>query len=111
MSEETKQILEQEFDLHGNPSLRKFAEWMGEEMSNEGDTLSHATLINWLKGMSPKTDYLEDMLAIYPVNDRRFILALKLLAAKNPHVWGFDGLVWRLPNVAKKLKVNSSTEE
>ncbi len=102
MSDETKEILEQEFQNQGNPSLRKFANWMSEKMSNEGDVLSHATLINWLNGMPPKTDYLQDMLAVYPANDRRFILALRLLAAKSPHIWGFDGLVWRLHSTLKE---------
>lgn len=102
MSDETKEILEQEFQNQGNPSLRKFANWMSEKMSNEGDVLSHATLINWLNGMPPKTDYLQDMLAVYPANDRRFILALRLLAAKSPHIWGFEGLVWRLRDTLKE---------
>lgn len=104
MSDQTKEILEQEFEHQGNPSLRKFADWLGESMSNEGDTLSHATLINWLDGKPPRTDYLEDMLAVYPATDRRFMLALKLLAAKSPHIWGFDGLVWRIRDLLPKSK-------
>lgn len=101
MSQETKAILEKEFEFQGNPSLRKFADWLAEGMSKEGDKLSHATLINWLNGLPPKTDFLEDMLVIYPINDRRFKLALQLLAAKSPHIWGFDGLVWRLREILK----------
>jgi len=26
---------------------------------------------------------------------------LQLLAAKSPHIWGFDGLVWRLREILK----------
>jgi hypothetical protein len=97
MSEEIKEIMEQEFERHGNPSLRKFADWVTEKMSKEGDSmLSHATVLNWLDGKPPQTDFLQDMLSVYPVTDRRFVLALKLLAAKSPHVWGFQGVVWRL---------------
>lgn len=102
MSEETSKILEQEFEFQGNPSLRKFADWLTEGMSEEGDQLSHATVINWLKGSYPQTDFLQDMLAVYPATDRRFTLALRLLAVKSPHIWGFDGLVWRLRELMPK---------
>jgi len=105
MNREIKEIVEKEIELQGNPSLRKFAGWIVEGMSKEGDTtLSHATLINWLEGKAPQTDFLQDMLSIYPASDRRFVLALKLLAAKSPHVWGFQGVVW-------KLRENLSTVE
>lgn len=104
MSDETKELIEKELQVQGNPSLRKFADWFAEGFSNEGDTLSHATVINWLNGKHPQTDFLEDMLTVYPTNDRRFVLALKLLAAKKPHVWGFQGIVWRLRDELPKHK-------
>jgi len=77
---------------------RQFAEYLIEQMSKEGDnTLSHATVINWRKhGKAPSTDFLQDMLSVYPVSDRRFLFALQMLAAKSPHVWGEQGVVWRL---------------
>ena len=104
MSDQIKEIVEKEIAAQGSPSLRKFADWMMESMSKEGETLSHATVINWLKGKSPQTDFLEDMLAVYPVRDARFLLALRLLAAKSPHVWGMEGVVWQLH---KKLSKTS----
>lgn len=107
MSSETREIFEIEFEAQGNPTLRRFANWMVEGMSKEGDgkeTLSHATLINWLAGSPPKTDFLEDMLSVYPASDRRFNLALRLLAAKSPHVWGADGVVWRLRSRHLQMK-------
>lgn len=105
MNDNIKKIVEQEFEVQGNPSLRKFAEWMMENMSQEGETLSHASVINWLDGKPPKTDFLQDMLAVYPTSDRRFVLALRLLAAKSPHVWGFsDGVVWKLHESLQKSK-------
>lgn len=77
---------------------RKFAEYLAEALSKEGDnTLSHATVINWRKhGKAPNTDFLEDVLSVYSVSDRRFRFALRMLAIKKPHVWGFGGLVWSL---------------
>ena len=104
MSDEIKEIVVREFEAQGNPSLRKFADWMMEEMSKEGETLSHASVINWLNGKPPKTEFLEDVLSIYPPSDRRFLFALRLLAAKSPHVWGFDGVVWRLREGLHKKK-------
>ena len=102
MSDGIKEIVEKEIQAQGNPSLRKFADWMTEGMSKEGDTLSHATLINWLKGKSPQTDFLQDMLAVYPATDPRFRLALRLLAAKTPPVWGLGGVVWKLSKTLSK---------
>ena len=97
MSDKIREIMEQELEAHGNPSLRKFADWLMEGLSKEGDgTVSHATIINWKNGKPPSTDLLEDLLSVYPVNDRRFQFALKMLAAKSPHVWGFGGVVWSL---------------
>lgn len=77
---------------------RQFAEYLTEHMSKDGDnTLSHATVINWRKhGKAPSTDFLLDMLSVYPVSDRRFVFALQMLAVKSPHVWGDEGVVWRI---------------
>ena len=99
MKDEITEIVEQELKAQGMPSLRKFAEWLMEGLSKEGDgTVSHATIINWKKGKPPSTDLLEGMLAVYPVGDRRFLFALRMLAAKSPHVWGYEGVVWSLKN-------------
>jgi len=83
-------------DLHLND--REFAEYLTQGMSQEGDnTLSHATVINWRKhGKSPATDFLMDVLSVYPSSDRRFRFALRMLAIKSPHVWGPDGVIWSL---------------
>ncbi len=97
MIEQIKDVTAQEMnDLHMN--YRQFAEYLTKGMSQEGDSkLSHATVFNWANnGKSPATDFLEDMLAVYPVNDRRFLFALRMLAIKSPHVWGFGGIVWTL---------------
>jgi len=97
MSTEIKKVMEQEFEAQGQPSLRKFAEWLMEDMSKDGDAvISHPTIINWRNGQPPSTDLLEDLIAVYPVSDRRFLFALKMLAIKSPHVWGQDGIVWAL---------------
>lgn len=100
--DEIKEIVRKEYEVQGSPALRKFAEWLTEGFSKDGDVLSHASVINWLDGKPPKTDFLEDMLSVYPASDRRFLLALRLLAAKSPHVWGFDGVVWRLRETLSK---------
>lgn len=83
---------------------RQFAAFLTEKMSQEGDMkLSHATVINWRKhGKPPSTDFLEDMLSVYEVKDRRFLFALRMLATKNPHVWGVDGVVWSLKKTPPK---------
>jgi hypothetical protein len=97
MSEQIRQIMEQELEAQGSPSLRKFTDWLTEGMSNDGDSvISHTTVMNWQSGKPPSTDILEDMLAVYPVRDRRFLFALRMLAAKSPHVWGLGGVVWSL---------------
>jgi hypothetical protein len=77
---------------------REFAEYLTEQMSQEGDSkLSHSTVYNWANyGKPPATDFLEDLLSVYPASDRRFLFALKMLAIKSPHVWGTDGVVWSL---------------
>lgn len=97
MSHEIQTITEEEMQAL-NMNDRQFAEHLTAGMSQEGDqTLSHATVINWRKhGKPPSTDFLEDLLSVYPSSDRRFRFALKMLAAKSPHIWGFEGVVWRL---------------
>jgi hypothetical protein len=97
MSDQIIEITKQEMqELKMND--RQFAEYLTEAMSNEGDsTLSHATVINWRKhGKPPATDFLEDMISVYPSGDRRFRFALRMLAVKSPHVWGAGGAVWSL---------------
>lgn len=98
MSKQIQQVIEGEFEAQGQPSLRKFAEWLMEDLSKDGDgIISHPTIIKWRKhGTPPATDFLEDLIAVYPVNDRRFLFALQLLAIKSPHVWGEGGVVWSL---------------
>ena len=99
MSDEIKRIMEAELKAQGYPSLRKFAEWLMEGLSKDGDgTVSHPTIINWKNGKAPATDFLIDMLAVYPNSDRRFCFALRMLAAKSPHIWGPDGVIWTLKN-------------
>jgi hypothetical protein len=97
MSEQIRQIMEQEFAAQGNPSLRKFTDWLMENMAQSGDsTISHTSVLNWQNGKPPATEILEDMLSVYPISDRRFQFAVKLLSVKSPHVWGPGGVVWNL---------------
>ena len=97
MSQQIKQIMEEEFKAQSQPSLQKFAKWLMDGMTKEGDmNISRSTIMNWQNGKPPATDFLEDMLAVYPVSDRRFVFALRMLAAKSPHVWGLGGVVWSL---------------
>lgn len=78
-------------------NYREFAEHLTERLSPEGESLSHATVYNWANsGKPPQTDFLEDLIAVYPASDGRFLFALKMLAIKSPHVWGPDGIVWTL---------------
>ena len=79
-------------------NYREFAEHLTERLSQEGDRkMSHSTVYNWANdGKPPATDFLEDLLSVYPASDRRFLFALKMLAIKSPHVWGQDGIVWSL---------------
>ena len=97
MSEEIKNLTIEAMAT-GKMNDRQFAEYLTECMSKDGDnTLSHATVINWRKhGKVPSTDFLEDMLSVYPTGDRRFLFALQMLAAKSPHVWGDDGVIYRI---------------
>jgi hypothetical protein len=101
MSKEVKNLTENLMrDLGKND--RQFKEYLNESLSQESDTYirSHATIIGMrVHGKAPNTDLLQDMLSVYPISDRRFLFALKLLAAKSPHVWGFQGVVWRLRDV------------
>ena len=99
MSNQIKTIMEEELEAQGQPSLRKFTDWLMAGMTKEGDTtLSHVTVNNWQKGQLPSTDVMEDILAVYPNSDRRFLFALRMLAAKSPHIWGPDGVIWTLKN-------------
>ena len=96
MSEQIKKLTTTEMEML-KMNDRQFAEHLTEKLSQEGDTLSHATVINWRKhGKPPATDFLEDLISVYPVNDRRFLFALQMLAVKSPHVWGSGGVVWSL---------------
>ena len=92
-----KIIVDEMADLKKND--RAFQAYLNEKLSPEGDTYlrSHATIINWREnGKPPSTDFLEDLISVYPAGDRRFRFALKLLAVKSPHVWGPSGVVWTL---------------
>jgi len=106
MSEQIKTIMREEFLAQGQPSLRKFQDWLMEGLSKEGDTtISHTTILNWQNGTLPSTDIMEDILAVYPNSDRRFLFALRMLATKSPHVWGADGVVWSfMKNSPPKIK-------
>lgn len=97
MSQRIKTIIEEELEAQAQPSLRKFAAWLMQGLSKDGDmTISHNTIVNWQNGKPPATDFLEDLISVYPASDRRFLFALRMLAAKSPHVWGTDGVVWKL---------------
>lgn len=105
MSHEIKTITQSEMEaLRMND--RQFAEHITQGLSKEGDmTISHATVINWRKhGKAPSTDFLQDMLSVYPASDRRFLFALRMLAAKAPHVWGVGGVVWNLKKSLPKAE-------
>jgi hypothetical protein len=98
MSEIIKELTNTEMQALGKND-REFQEYLNEGLSKEGDNYirSHATVVHMrMQGKAPKTDLFEDMLSVYPSSDRRFRFALKMLAAKSPHVWGFEGVVWRL---------------
>jgi len=103
MSEEIRELTVAEMEaLQMND--RKFRDYLNESLSPESDTYvrSHATIINMrVHGKAPNTDLLEDLLSAYPVGDRRFHFALRVLAAKSPHVWGFGGVVWTLRDLPK----------
>jgi hypothetical protein len=103
MSQQIKTIMQEELKAQGQPSLRKFTDWLMEGMTKAGDNaISHTTIANWQNGKPPATDTLEDLLSVYPASDRRFLFALRMLAAKSPHVWGEDGVVWRLKDLLFK---------
>lgn len=99
--EEIQEIVKDEMRIYGKtigkPTLQNFAKWLVEDMPERTTKLSHATIINWRNHGKPFfTDFFEDMLSIYPKTDRRFQFALRMLAVKKPHIWGFGGLVWSL---------------
>ena len=105
MSDLTGKIVEQEM-TELNKDDRAFRAYLQESLSPESETYikSHGTIINWRKhGKLPPTDFLEDILSVYEFGDRRFLFALKMLAVIKPHVWGFDGTVWRLKWKSRKL--------
>src|SRR5690242_7787287 len=105
MSQQVKETTLKEMqDMRMNH--REFAEYLTEQMSQEGDSnLSHSTVYNWANyGKPPATDFLEDLLSVYPASDRRFLFALKMLAIKSPHVWGPDGIVWSLSKSLPKAE-------
>jgi len=105
MSDQIKAILDEEIEAQGKPSLRKFADWLMDGMTKDGNgVISHTTIGNWKNGKPPETEFLEDVLSVYPASDRRFQFALKLLAVKSPHVWGSGGVVWTLTSVIKPNK-------
>lgn len=106
MSDEIRNLTIEEMETK-KMNDRQFAEYLTQNMSKEGDnTLSHATVINWRKhGKPPSTDFLEDMLSVYPASDRRFHFALKMLAVKSPHVWGLGGVIWKMDDKLLKLIV------
>lgn len=81
-----------------NMNDRAFQAYLNQSLSPESDTYvrSHATIINMRNGKPPRTEFLEDLLSVYPASDRRFQFALRLLAVKSPHVWGPTGIVWKL---------------
>jgi len=99
---EIQKLVEEEMSVFGKtvgkPTLQNFARWLVEDMPKyQGKQLSHATIINWRNHAKPFfTDFFEDMLSVYPITDRRFHFAIRMLAIKKPHVWGFGGLVWNL---------------
>lgn len=98
MIEEIKKIANDEMTFHGMND-RRFQEYLNQSISPESDTYikSKTTIINMrVHGIAPSTDTLQDILSAYPVSDRRFRFALRILAVKKPHVWGFGGLVWNL---------------
>lgn len=98
MSEEIREIAVKEMTVLGMND-RMFQEYLNESLSKEGDNFirSHTTIVGMrVHGKAPKTDLLQDILSVYPVSDRRFRFALRILAAKSPHVWGFGGVVWSL---------------
>ena len=98
MSDVTGKIVEQEM-TELNKDDRAFRAYLQESLSPESETYikSHGTIINWRKhGKLPPTDFLEDLLSVYPIGDRRFRFALRVLAVKSPHVWGPGGVVWKL---------------
>lgn len=104
MNEEIKQIAEETMEALGMKD-EGFQEHLNEGISPEGDTYikSKTTILNMrVKGIPPRTDVLEDLLSVYKPSDRRFLFALRVLSVKSPHVWGPDGVVWRLK--AKNLK-------
>jgi len=106
MNEEIKQIAEEEMQ-ELNMKDRDFQKFLNTSMSPESDTYikSKTTILNMrVKGIPPSTDVLQDLLCVYKPSDRRFRFVLKVLAVKSPHVWGPDGVVWRLKMKNSKVE-------
>lgn len=98
MKELIRQIAEEEMKALGKRD-REFQEFLNEKLSAESETYirSHATIIGMrVHGKAPRVETLEDIMSVYPIRDRRFLFALRLLSIIRPHIWGFGGLVWRL---------------
>ena len=67
-------------------TYRAFAEALNEKQVN--GSVSHATVMNWEKGMTePDTDYLLRLMVIHPVGDWRRQFAIEVLQAKLPEVF------------------------
>ena len=78
---------------------REFQKHLNASLSPSSDTYikSKTTILNMrIKGIPPSHEVLEDLLSVYEPSDRRFHFILKILAIKSPHVWGPEGIVWRL---------------
>lgn len=85
-------ILRKSID-RSNLTQREFADALNERLN--GDKVTHTTVNYWLKGKTiPSTDFLTLVLIRY--HDWRFDLALALLAAKKPEVWGEGGGIWAI---------------
>jgi len=98
MSNQIKQYTEEEMRLLGKKD-REFQDYLNENLSADSETYirSHATIIGMrVHGKAPKAETLEDIMSVYEASDRRFLFALRLLSVLRPHIWGFDGLVWRI---------------
>lgn len=70
-------------------TLRSLADALNEKL--DGQAITHGAISHWISGRSlPGTDLLVTMLLRY--RDWRFDLALDLLQAKRPDIWGPDGI-------------------
>lgn len=85
----------------------EFRKYLNESMSPSGDTYikSKTTILNMrVRGIPPRTDVLQDILSVYKPSDKRFRFALRMLIVTDPHIWGSQGVVWRLkPSILAKV--------